>query len=194
MKKIALTQRLIKNNSYNETREALDINWGKLIDVLGFIPIILPILYDYKSLDIDGIILTGGNDLNIVSGDETDKIRDDFEYSLLNFCINKNIPVLGICRGMQVINAYFGGSLKKVENHVGASHVLDNGRTVNSFHNYAIDKLGMGLRITARSTDGIIEELHHTKYNIFGQMHHPERMSPFDDNDLDFMKNLFGGR
>jgi putative glutamine amidotransferase len=192
MKKIALTQRLIKNDSYNETREALDVNWGRLINVLGFIPIVLPILYNYKNLDIDGVILTGGNDLNIVSGDETDKIRDNFEYSLLNFCIERNIPVLGICRGMQIINTYFGGSLKNVENHVGVRHLLDNGKIVNSFHNYAVDELGVGLQITARSSDVTIEELHHTKYNIYGQMHHPERMSPFDDNDLDRLGTLFG--
>ena len=69
MKIIAITQRLISNQSYFEIREALDIKWGKLLKKSNFIPIILPIEFGYKkyfeSIKIDGIILTGGNDTNV---------------------------------------------------------------------------------------------------------------------------------
>jgi putative glutamine amidotransferase len=191
MKKIALTQRIIKNPSYYEIREVLDINWGKLINDLGFEILILPLQYDFKKLSFDGLILTGGNDLSTVSGDNIDKLRDDFEYSLLDYCVMKKIPVVGICRGMQMINAYFGGTVKKVEHHVGIEHVLDNGIKVNSFHSFAIDQIGKGLKATAKADDGVIEILQHEQYKIYAQMHHPERIDPFSNYDLNFIRNYF---
>lgn len=193
MKKIAVTQRLVKNTSYYEIREALDINWGALLDTLGFEPVILPLRYDFKKTPFDGLILTGGNDLSVISGDATDKLRDDFEKSLLDYCIARNMPVLGICRGMQMINFYFGGTLKKVENHAGTKHFLDTGIEVNSYHGYAVDAPGRGLQVIARSNDGVIEIMRHEKHNIYAQMAHPERCVPFNEHDVKFIKNFFGG-
>jgi gamma-glutamyl-gamma-aminobutyrate hydrolase PuuD len=67
MKKIAITQRIIENNSYYEIRECLDIKYAKMFKKLGFLPIVLPIEYDFKlyfqSIKIDGIFLTGGNEV-----------------------------------------------------------------------------------------------------------------------------------
>ena len=86
MKKIAITQRLIKNDSYHEIREALDVNYSKLIRACGYLPIVLPYkIYfkDYmKELDIHGVILTGGNDLNSVNNNSLSETRDNFEYIL----------------------------------------------------------------------------------------------------------------
>jgi putative glutamine amidotransferase len=191
MKKIALTQRLIKNNSYYEIREALDINWGALIQAADFEPLVLPLKYDFQKLHFDGVILTGGNDLYIVSNDETDKLRDDFEKSLLDFCISKQIPILGICRGMQLINTYFGGSIQKVERHAGCSHLLSDGREVNSYHGFAIDAPGDALEALAKSGDGTIEIMRHKSYKIYAQMYHPERYDPFHEYDLQFLRSYF---
>jgi putative glutamine amidotransferase len=191
MKRIALTQRLVKNDSYREIREALDINWGAFIQQAGFEPLALPVKYDFRKLRFDGALLTGGNDLAVVSGDETDKLRDDFEYALLDFCITKKIPVLGVCRGMQLINVYFDGSLKRTANHAGVRHRLDNGMEVNSFHNFSADRLGNGLEVTARSGDGTIEMIRHNEHKICAQMYHPERYDPFCDYDLRFLRSFF---
>jgi putative glutamine amidotransferase len=193
MKRIALTQRLIKNDSYREIREALDINWGALLEEAGLEPLILPLKYNFTKLKFDGLILTGGNDLGSVSGDETDKLRDCFETRLLDYCILKQIPVLGICRGMQLINVYFGGSLKKVENHAGCVHILNGGREINSYHNFAVDILGRGLVPVDESNDGTIEIIRHTEYKIYAEMYHPERYNPFCDYDLRFLRDYFNG-
>ncbi|MDR2097145.1 MAG: gamma-glutamyl-gamma-aminobutyrate hydrolase family protein [Spirochaetaceae bacterium] len=191
MKKIALTQRLLKNPLYYEIREALDINWGAFIAAAGFEPLILPLKYDFTKLEFNGIILTGGNDLSCVSGDETDRMRDDFETRLLDFCISKNIPVFGVCRGMQMINVYFGGLLKKVEGHAGCVHLLNDGRELNSYHGFAVDVLGDGLSSTAEAADGIIEIIRHREYRVYAQMYHPERYNPFRPDDLRFLRDYF---
>ncbi|MDR2659854.1 MAG: gamma-glutamyl-gamma-aminobutyrate hydrolase family protein [Spirochaetaceae bacterium] len=191
MKKIALTQRLIKNDSYYEIREALDINWGAMIQAAGLEPVVLPLKYDYKKLYFDGVILTGGNDLASVSGNETDKLRDDFENALLDFCVSKQIPVFGVCRGMQLINVHFGGSIKQIARHTGCSHILDNGMEVNSYHGFAVDSVADGFEIIAKSGDGIIEITRHKKYKIYAQMYHPERYDPFRVDDLRFLREYF---
>lgn len=191
MKKIALTQRLIKNDSYFEIREALDVNWGKLVNALGFEPLILSVEYDFKKLNFDGLILTGGNDLSSISGNDLDKKRDEFEKSLLDYCIKKGIPVFAICRGMQLINEYFGGTLKPIYNHAGTRHFLDNGQEVNSYHNFAVDKTGEGLLVVSESKDGIIEIIKHKNYRIFAQMSHPERENPLNKEEVIFIKEFF---
>lgn len=191
MKKIALTQRIFKNESYFEIRETLDTNWGKLFDKFEFEPLILPIEFGFKKLKFDGLILTGGNDLSSISNDEIDEKRDVFEKSLLEYCIKNQIPVLGICRGMQVINEYFGGNLKKVKNHTAVKHILDNGKEVNSYHNYAIDNLGEGLKTIAHSEDGVVEIIQHEKHKIYAQMSHPERNAPFDEAEMDLIRSYF---
>jgi putative glutamine amidotransferase len=191
VKKIALTQRLIKNTSYHEIREALDVNWGALMAAAGLEPLILPLKYDFTKLKFDGLILTGGNDLSVVSGDETDGLRDDFEKKLLDYCLLKQIPVLGVCRGMQLINVYFGGSLKKIENHAGCVHLLNGGREINSYHNFAVDILGRGLISIDESNDGTIEIMRHTEYKIYAEMYHPERYDPFCAYDLQFLRGYF---
>jgi putative glutamine amidotransferase len=99
--------------------------------------------------------------------------------------------VLGICRGMQIINHYFGGTLKKVSGHIGVTHSLDNGIESNSFHGYAVEEIGDGLDCIAKSEDGTIEIIKHNKHKIYAAMHHPERISPFRECDIKFVKEYF---
>ena len=83
MKNIIVTQRLILNDSYYELREALDTKWGSLFEQLDILPIVLPIEYDFKkyfeNMQIDGIMLTGGNDLNCLKKSKESLQRDSFE-------------------------------------------------------------------------------------------------------------------
>tara|TARA_B100001123_G_scaffold246078_1_gene275006 strand:- start:214 stop:843 length:630 start_codon:yes stop_codon:yes gene_type:complete len=207
MKKIAITQRLLINGNYYEYREALDIRWGLLFKELGFLPIVLPTEYDFniyfETLDIDGIFITGGNDLNTLNPNELSKKRDEFEKRLIEYGIEKNVPIFGICRGMQIIADYFGCELKKVENQVNITHPLQINpvskfanelmriKDVNSFHSYGILNLPDRLLVSATHENGTIKAIEHQDYKIFGQMWHSERGSHFNPDELGLIKSFF---
>ena len=207
MKKIVVTQRLTNNESYFEQREMLDISWGKLFDDIDLLPIILPYEYNFekyfKKFKIDGILLTGGNDLNSLNQNELSFKRDNFENKLIKFAINNNIPIFGVCRGMQIIAQYFGSTLKVVYNQVNIKHKLvvnenskylknlNNITEVNSFHNYGIDNLSDELIVAAYCHTGLIKAIEHKEYKIFGQMWHSERTKPFSEDELNIIKVFF---
>jgi gamma-glutamyl-gamma-aminobutyrate hydrolase PuuD len=207
MKKIAITQRLIKNQSYFEIREGLDIKWGKLLKKSKFMPIILPIEFSFKKyfdvVKIDGIILTGGNDINRINKNNLSLKRDIFEKKLIKYAIKNHIPILGSCRGMQIIAEYFGASFKKVKGQISIRHRLKINKkskyfnelkkisSVNSFHNYAIDILPKNLIVSATNPDGMIKSIEHKKYKIFGQMWHTERENYFKDSQINLIKKIF---
>jgi len=208
MKKvIAITQNITENNSYKEVRETLDVNFINFIQDLGFIPLILSSrinIEEYFSLfKIDGLILSGGNDLSCCNDNICSNERDIFEKKLIEYCIEYDIPILGICRGMQIIADYFGSTFEKVDNQVAIKHSLKIESSskyfnelsqlieVNSFHNYAIKNLSNSLRISVKSDCNLIKAIEHTKYKIFAHMWHPERNNPFNRNELKLIKEFF---
>lgn len=198
-KKIAITQRIIQNESYPEIREALDIQWGKLFSTLSFLPVVLPYNVDFKMYEFDGVVLSGGNDIGEFL------FRDKYEKDLIKHCLKNDIPLLGVCRGMQIINDYFGGSLKKVDGQVGIEHsvmvnenskyasYLNNLKKVNSYHNFGIDTIGEGLKISAwNEKKTVVKALEHTSKKIFGIMWHSEREKPFKKEELELIDGFFG--
>lgn len=207
MKKIGITQRLIENNSYYEIREALDINYSKLIGACNYMPIILPYEVNFKKyfdrLKISGVMLTGGNDLYVCNKNKLSKKRDDYEKKLLKYCIKKNIPVFGTCRGMQLIADFFGCTFKKVNGEVNArskliinenssyANKLNKFDKVNSFHNFSIDKVCEDIIVSARNKKKIIKAIEHKKYKIFGQMWHSERENKLDNRDIKLIRDFF---
>jgi putative glutamine amidotransferase len=207
MKKIVITQRLILNDTYYEQREALDVKWGKLFEMLGFLPVVLPYEYDFHiffhEMRIDGILLTGGNDLSSLSLSKESKKRDAFEYKLIEYGIKNDIPIYGICRGMQVIAAYFGASFSKIDNQVNIRHgleITENSKyhkqlikigKVNAFHNYAIDKLDDSFLVSATDEIGIIKAIEHKSHKIFAQMWHSEREQPFDKHEMELIRHFY---
>ena len=148
-----------------------------------------------RAEDYDGILFTGGEDVDPSFYGEVKqhenvhehRPRDEFEFALLDRALARRLPILGICRGVQMINVGFGGSLYqdmkedaepksehrqtdsgKSRQEATHSVVVTDGESslgsivqgacrVNSLHHQAIKRVGRGLRVTARSEDGFVE-------------------------------------
>jgi putative glutamine amidotransferase len=210
MKRIGLTQRVDVVPSYGERRDGLDQRWAGLFLELGFCPV--PLANDVQdvegylaALSLDGAVLTGGNDLsNVEGGREVAPERDRFEHMLLDLFAAERLPVLGVCRGLQLMNIHYGGGLKKVEHHVAVRHstTLDpgffkscpNSIVVNSFHDFAIDELQRSAQLNpiAWAEDGTIEGVAHVELPQFGVMWHPEREESLAKHDLLIIQHVFG--
>jgi gamma-glutamyl-gamma-aminobutyrate hydrolase PuuD len=144
------------------------------------------------SLDeVGGIVLTGGTDVDPAlygatphpETSQPDRERDDYESALLREAISRDMPVLCICRGMQLLNVVCGGTLlQDIPNHRGAIHdvVYTDGEriTVNSRHHQAVGQLGQGLVVSAKDpSDGIVEEVVMPgRRFVLGVQWHPEEM------------------
>lgn len=181
MKKILITQRLEKNQ-HGDFIDSLEHNYIEYFEKLGYKLVIVPNrtknLKSYLE-NIYGIILTGGGSTPL----KKLSIRDKIEIDLIKNSIKNKIPLLGICRGMQMINYYFGGKLKKIKKHVKINHEIYFKKKkiakVNSYHNEAILKKNIhkDLEIIAETKDNVIEAIKHKKHKILGIMWHPERMN-----------------
>jgi len=199
-KRVLVSQRRDKVIHLNEVRDALDVRLCALIWDLGFLPI--PVTsaicnqWEYiKALKPDGVVLSGGN--NIGQAPE----RDQFETALLIHASEHRLPVLGICRGMQIINHHQGGALCAVSGHVAVRHrvigplVGPVGREVNSYHNQGLfdADLGDNLEAMAWSDDGVVEALRHLELPWLGIMWHPERCAPVADFDQKLIRRHLEG-
>lgn len=192
MKRVAITQRVEIIEGINERRDALSQEWGELANMCGFIPILIPnnkaaLGNILNELLPDAVILTGGNDLAAYGGNASE--RDVVETSLIEFAVKNNIPLLGVCRGAQMLLHYFGAKLEKVDGHVRTEHILTSGKHVNSYHGFAAKFVPECLEVIEKSEDSVIEEFAHKKYgNIYGIMWHPERYKPLRHEDIEFMR------
>ena len=139
MKKILITGRIDVLGKHSEKRDNIDLRFIKMIEEMKSVPIILPNFLSHtrefvKLIQPKAIVLSSGGD--IYKKDE----RFKNEEFLIKFAISKKIPLIGICRGAQRINKFFGGKLKKLNNHVGTRHqifgeIVKNKKIlVNSYH------------------------------------------------------------
>jgi N5-(cytidine 5'-diphosphoramidyl)-L-glutamine hydrolase len=198
MKPVAITQRVTVVPPYRERRDCLDQAWTRFMHRAGLLPVPLPnhrrtASALCKTARIEGVVLTGGDNLEAYGGSCPE--RDETEFALLDFAEQQAIPVLGVCRGMQVILHRFGVPLYPVEGHVTARHcVLIEGCTVevNSYHRLAARETWPPLETWAVAADGMIEATRHANGRIVGIMWHPERMSPFATADIELFRRTFG--
>lgn len=213
MRKIGITTHVEHNRSHQEN--TINMDYIRAVMSAGGLPILVPVTLDFGMLDdylnlIDGLILTGGCDINPgrygeinqgLSVDISDE-RDHMELYLLRGAIQRKMPVLGICRGMQLINIHLEGTLYQdmmAQHHTEIDHVnleneidylshsvklnpqsvlaqwlsVDRFR-VNSRHHQAIKRLGNGLIAVGFARDGIIEAIEHPDLNLYGVQWHPE--------------------
>lgn len=194
--KIGISLRVVNATNYNEKRDALSQDWSVFLQKLDLNPIFIPnTLSDVASylhdVQIDGLVLSGGDNI----GDTPE--RDKTEKAIFDYAIKNKIPLIGICRGMQVINDYFGGTIEKSNDikHVGKQHIVEitNKKfssffntisfSVNSFHYNLIHLKNLGNNLEPFAIvkeDNTIEGFFHKNYPFLGVMWHPER----DQNHL----------
>lgn len=193
-------------------------NYIRAIKEFGGIPCPLyPGISEGTYADIDGLLLTGGPDIDpSYYGEEVHETteikpdRDELELFLFKRSMEKDLPVFGICRGIQVMNVAIGSSLyqdipsqftdhlthKILENEDDSWHDIkiqpgslisqitcDRVAEVNSRHHQALKVIGEGFVVTAQSKDGIIEAIENpSKQFVIGVQYHPERMCTTTDS------------
>lgn len=185
----------------------------------GGLPLLLPLTTDTELLNelsgmLDGLYLAGGNDLNpklfgqepLPTTKDYSDVRDTTEITLLKYALDNKKPILGICRGMQLLNVHFGGTLiQSLESLNGLDHdssnklktLVDLSHTLklepqsrlahivgaepigaNAHHHQAIDTLGKGIKAVGWAEDGIIEAIEMPDYPYaIGLQSHPESLT-----------------
>ena len=125
-------------------------------------------------------------------------VRDLTEDHLLSWAEVNEVPVLGVCRGMQMIANWAGSGLVAVDGHTGSSHKLlisggESGfpKVVNSFHDWAIVECPDKFKVLAHSEDGVIEAIRHQSLKWEGWMWHPERELHPHIKDTERLNRLF---
>lgn len=199
LKRIIVSQRVDVVESYGEIRDAIDQKWYDFFSELGILLVLAP--NDARMLKLllhemrfDGVLLTGGSNPVAYGGNSCK--RDCTDSALIAYACDKELPLIGVCRGCQSIALFFGGILKTVENHVAKRHMIRGviERDVNSFHGFAIADgvFPQALEILSIAEDGTIESLSHKEKPLLGIMWHPEREQPFQSGDLDLFKRQYG--
>jgi putative glutamine amidotransferase len=155
--------------------------------------------------EYQGVVVTGGHDIDPVLyaaepevEPRYDRARDALEAQVIKNALDRNLPLLGICRGAQLLNASLGGSLfqdlrphrnktshrrtllplktLRVVSGSGLEHLFGGGTCrINSLHNQAIDRVGENLVVSGRDLDGIVQSVENPNYGfLIGVQWHPE--------------------
>jgi putative glutamine amidotransferase len=168
-------------------------------------PVLLPPVGDWRPETLgwlDGLVLTGGADVNPAAygqqrqprTDVPRENRDDREFALVSTALKLDLPLLGVCRGMQVLNVALGGTLHQhvdghttrpgvfahtditVEPDTSLAGIVGLRTTVQCHHHQALDALGSGLRAIATAPDGVVEAVELAGANfVLGVQSHPEQ-------------------
>lgn len=192
MKVVAVSQRVDEHLEYKEVRDTLDQRLALFLAAAGGLCVPVPNrlgdgLNDWlTALKPAAIVLSGGNNIGECAA------RDTTEHTLLNYAERHRLPVLGICRGMQMMAHWAGAGLHPVQGHVRARHHLSGKITgeANSYHGLSLTACPADFEVLARSEDGEIEAIRHESLPWEGWMWHPERENTFATRDVQRLKAL----
>lgn len=206
---IGVSLRVVEAAGYQEHRDEISHDWIRFLSSYDIIPVLIPnnlpdVNEFVRDLKLSALLLSNGNNISPLN-DEEERLdmddvsidRDNTERELISFAVSNQIPLIGICRGMQMLNVYFGG--KMVRNlsdvcgiskpHVANTHEIQfvdvhmkrqlqfNNMITNSFHNQGVtsDTLSLQLRPFAMADHGVVEGVYHPDLPIAGIQWHPER-------------------
>lgn len=214
-------------------RVTLNEDYHRSVIAAGAIPVMIPPVPQLDVLPaqlamLDGLVLAGGQDVDPLRYDAQPRLecgvpnpmRDAFELEALALAREAGLPTLGICRGLQIVNTFLGGTLHQDISHAGSpqrhmmggnpalgahsisiepgSFLADawgtSSATVNSFHHQAIDQVGEQLSVVARASDGIVEAVEYTgdDFPLYAVQWHPEMMSAAPTPEGQQARDLFG--
>lgn len=201
-----ISMRVIRDPASGERRDALARDWARFFSALspeGISWVMLPNVEDAcpalaHSLGVNALVLSGGDDLGATPE------RDRTEASLLAWAAARNMPVIGICRGMQMLQHFFGGNLVRLaaQRHVRARHPIiwrgpqasSQSREVNSYHQWGLfaEHLPPELESLALcAEDSSVEALRARSLPWLGLMWHPEREPEAHPADLELFQRQF---
>lgn len=193
--RIGVTSRIVEAPGYREPRDALAHDWAAFFAAAlpGVAWMQLPnlggehIVPYCEQWEIDRLILSGGEDIGVSA------LRDQTELRLLDWAEARGLPVLGICRGMQLLARRAGADLITVAAHVATTHSVSGewAGVVNSYHRLAPAACPEGYRVMARAEDGSIEAIAHRSLRWEGWMWHPERCQPPAPLDVTGIRRVF---
>lgn len=206
--KIFISQSINIVKSYKEKADTLSAEWVNYFFKIRPDILLIPVPNNpdkveemFYFLKPQGLILSSGNDIKEF------KERDHTEKKLIDIFLNKKKPILGICRGMQLLNIYFGGKIKKNKknffgrNHSNSNHHVDISNfdyekkkiTVNSFHDYGIhiNDIAENFKIFASCDEKIVEGFYDFKKKVYAVQWHPERKTDSVDFDKSLINKVF---
>ena len=163
--RIGLTQRVLLHR--DRAYDSLEHSWYEYLQGHTLIPI--PNRLPISVPDIDLLIITGGDD---------HPVRNQVEHELVNSMLSRDLPIIGVCHGCQLLTQRLGGSVVPVEDHQDSYHEVfyqDESHLVNSYHKLRIEQTPPSATVLAHDPEGHVEAW--IQGRRAGIMWHPERMT-----------------